>query len=234
MTSGAGRLIARPDGAPRERPPEPGLHALGLGGERDGLLYVPAGYAPDRPAPLAVMLHGAGSEARPGLAPLLPMADPAGIVLLATDSRGRTWDMILGGYGADVEFLDAALASVFARMAIDPTRVALGGFSDGASYALSLALANGELFTHVLPFSPGFVHPPSLSGLPRIFVSHGRRDPVLPIERCGRRVVRELRDGGYDVEYVEFDGGHSVPDEVARHAAGLLGALPQAPPAGDA
>jgi phospholipase/carboxylesterase len=35
--------------------------------------------------------------------------------------------------------------------------VALGGFSDGASYALSLDLTNGDLFASLIAFSPGFI-----------------------------------------------------------------------------
>jgi predicted esterase len=85
--------------------------------------------------------------------------------------------------------------------AIDPARVAIGGFSDGASYALSLGLTNGDLFSHVLAFSPGFMAPAGQEGSPRIFVSHGTRDAVLPIDRCSRRIVPTLRRAGYDVAY---------------------------------
>ena len=55
-------------------------------------------------------------------------------------------------------------------------------------------------------------------GRPRCFVSHGTHDPVLPIDQCSRRIVRELRDERYDVRYTEFDGGHEVPPEVTRAA----------------
>src|SRR5437879_3172328 len=48
-----GRLLARP-GRP-VGPAPTGPHALKLGGRRDALLYVPAGYRADRPAPMAVM-----------------------------------------------------------------------------------------------------------------------------------------------------------------------------------
>jgi len=51
--------------------------------------------------------------------------------------------------------------------------VAIQGFSDGASYALSLGLTNGDLFTHVIAFSPGFAAPAEQRGRPRIYVSHG-------------------------------------------------------------
>ena len=40
------------------------------------------------------------------------------------------------------------------------TWMCASGFSDGASYALSLGAANGDLFTHIAAFSPGFMRPP--------------------------------------------------------------------------
>ena len=46
-------------------------------------------------------------------------------------------------------------------------------------------------------------------------ISHGTADRVLPVDRCGRPVSRELRAAGYDVSYDEFQGGHVVrPDRV--------------------
>jgi len=164
------------------------------------------------------MLHGAGGESRHGLVLLQALADQAGLVLLAPDSRGPTWDVILGGYGPDVAFLDEALGAVFRRCAVDASHVAIGGFSDGASYALSLGLANGDLFTHVLAFSPGFMAPPAQRGEPRLFISHGTEDAVLPIDRCSRRLVPRLQDAGYDVVCEEFEGPHTVPAQVARTA----------------
>src|SRR5699024_1163884 len=111
-----------------------------------------------------------------------------------------------------------ALVHVFDRYAIDPSRVAIGGFSDGASYALSLGIANGDLFSHVIAFSPGFVAAPGEVGRPRIFVSHGTRDEVLPVDRCSRTIVRQLRREHYDVRYHEFDAGHTVPDTIRAEA----------------
>jgi predicted esterase len=185
---------------------------------RDGLLYVPAGYRPDRPAPLVVMLHGAGGNAQHGLAPLLDRADQAGLILLAPDSRSRTWDMLLGGYGPDIAFVDRALAQTFGRYAVDPTRVAAEGFSDGASYALSIGMTNGDLFTHVMAFSPGFVAPAARRGAPRLYISHGVHDEVLPIDPCSRRIVPMVQRAGYDVRYREFDAGHTVPPEIVGEA----------------
>ncbi|HET7077939.1 MAG TPA: phospholipase, partial [Chloroflexia bacterium] len=86
------------------------------------------------------------------------------------------------------------------------------------SYALSVGLTNGDLFTHILAFSPGFLASAGQTGTPRIFISHGIHDSVLPIDRCSRRIVPSLRDADYAVSYKEFDGPHTVPPDIARAA----------------
>jgi predicted esterase len=138
--------------------------------------------------------------------------------------------VILGAFGPDIDFIDHALAMAFSRCAIDPARIAVAGFSDGASYALSIGIANGDLFPDVIAFSPGFAAPGREHGQPRFFVSHGTRDTVLPINSTSRRVVPQLEDAGYDVRYREFDGPHTVSPEIAREALAwfLAGTQPPA------
>ena len=85
-----GRLLARPTSPSAGARVPAGLRPLGLGAERDGLLYVPAGYDAVERAPLALTLHGAGGDARSGISHFLRLADEAGVVLLAPESRGRT------------------------------------------------------------------------------------------------------------------------------------------------
>jgi poly(3-hydroxybutyrate) depolymerase len=67
-----GRLLARPTKQTGTAPL--GLQPLGLDGDRsnggaqgdrDGLLYVPKGYRANQPAPLVLMMHGAGGNASP-------------------------------------------------------------------------------------------------------------------------------------------------------------------------
>lgn len=215
-----GRLQARPGSRVASGLPI-GRSALGLAHERDGLLHVPAA-AGRGPLPLVVLLHGAGASAGAGIALLADLADEYGLVLFAPDARGSTWDVIRGGFGPDVDFLDGALEHVFSACPIDPARVVLGGFSDGASYALSLGITNGDLFTHLIGFSPGFAAPAGRAGQPRLFITHGIADRVLPIDRCSRRLVPALLAGDYDVTYEEFDGGHVVPAPLARDAVAWL------------
>lgn len=217
-----GRLHARPGRARSEQPGPKGLHPLGLGGRRDGLLYVPEDYTPEKPAMLVVMLHGAGGNARQALGWLQDLADTEGFLLLAPESRAPSWDLVMGDYGQDVAFLDQVLEHVFERYAVDPERVVLAGFSDGASYALSLGIINGDLFRHILAFSPGFAAPRDSHGSPRLFISHGDKDGVLPVARCSRRIVPRLEAAGLDVRYHEFKGGHVIPPEVVGEAIDWL------------
>src|SRR5207248_3191075 len=122
------RLEARP--TPPTTTTSPGTYPLKLGdvGDRDGFLYVPPGYRHAVPAPLVILLHGAGqSSFEWSKAPLESLFGSQGVVALVPDSRGTSWDIARGGYGPDVRFLDRALGATYARCNIDPARIALGG-----------------------------------------------------------------------------------------------------------
>jgi len=193
----------------------PGTSTVPLDNGRSGLLTVPEGEI----SGLVVTLHGAGGQPAAAIRLFEQVADRLGLVLLAPTSAGTTWAMLLSGADRDTPALDTALDGLFQAHPFDPARVAVAGFSDGASYALSLGLANGHLFPNVVAFSPGFEAADRYRGRPAFFVTHGTRDDVLPISRTSRRVVPALRHNGYDVRYQEFDGGHVVPPELALAAA---------------
>ena len=210
------------DGQGAATPLDSGVHRLDIDGGRPAQLWVPSGIVAGRPAPLLVLLHGAGGDPARTLSVLGGLADEAGVILLAPASVAATWDLIAGGWGPDVARLDATLEAVNARLTLDPERVAIGGFSDGASYAVSLGLSNGELFRRIVALSPGFAIADGPVGRPSFFVSHGTEDRVLPISMCSRPLVAQLRAAGYEVEYHEFDGGHTVPIEIAARAVAWL------------
>lgn len=202
----------------------PGQHPLGLDSERDGLLYLPARYRPETPLPLLVLCHGAGGTSA-SVAYAFELAEKHGVIILAPDSRDqRTWDLVLGSYGPDADFLAQALGQTFRRCAVDRARLAIGGHSDGASYALSFGIGTGDLFGHILAFSPGVMNPVDAKGTPRIFISHGTEDHVMPIDDTSRRFVPRLRGLGYDVTYREYDGSHAVPQEIVREGLDWMAA----------
>jgi predicted esterase len=174
--------------------------------------------APD-PAPLVLYLHGATGTEQQGVRRLGDLAEEFGFLLLSPASHETTWDAIHSGYGPDVRLIDQALDKVFSKRRVDPRKIAVCGFSDGASYALGLGISNGDLFRAVIAFSPGFV-PSGVErvGRPRILISHGRTDQILPFENTSGQIVPLLKRAGYDVTFREFDGPHAAPPEVAREA----------------
>lgn len=199
---------------------DPGATRLSRGSfGRGAILYVPEGYDPGTAAPLLVTLHG-----RPGNAelwvPFYPKCDQRGIIMLAVESRGITWDLAATGqFGPDVEFIDWALSSTFGRCNVDPEAIALCGFSDGASYTLSLGPSNGDLFSRLIAFSPGFSDPgPQLVGDPEIWISHGYDDSVFDEDYTAGEIVPRLRENDYAVEYTPFEGGHEVPAAISDAA----------------
>ncbi len=128
--------------------------------------------------------------------------------------------------------------TVEALMADRPwSRVVLGGFSQGAMMALDLALRLEEAVAAVVAFSPTLVDreswrraAPRRAGLP-VFISHGRQDPLLPI-RGTEALVALLGDSGVAVDFLPFDGPHTISFEALERAAllvasAVIGASPQ-------
>jgi predicted esterase len=188
---------------------------------RDGYLYVPATYLFTTPSALILMLHGSGGHAHHGVELLQQLADKTSAIIVAPTSKFYTWSEAPHGPVLDGRTANRALEFVFTNYAIDPTRISIAGFSDGASYAITLGLLNGDLFQHVIAFSPRFVAPADVSDSPnhpQIFISHGMRDEVMPISMCLQRLVAPLEHAGIDVEYAEFEAGHRIPPAIARQA----------------
>ncbi|MES2303966.1 MAG: hypothetical protein V4558_00565 [Gemmatimonadota bacterium] len=192
---------------------------LGLASGRDGTLFVPSSYT-GVAMPLLLALHGAGQAASEMLGLLQGQAEQNGFLLLAVDSRDATWDGIRGSFGPDVSYINRALQFAFDRYNVQSNHIGVAGFSDGASYTLTLGLTNGDLFSKVIAFSPGFVPssdtPPT--GKPLFFISHGRQDQVLSYDNTASGIVPTLQGRGYTVTFEPFDGPHTVRAATATAA----------------
>jgi phospholipase/carboxylesterase len=210
-----GRITARPGSGGGRC--EPGEHSLRVGAGREALMRVTAGGS-DRGKALLLTLHGANSGgAGGGLYAFRDAWDVPGLVMISPASKDITWSF-LRGRDEDLPVVNRALVRAFARCRIDPRLVAVGGFSDGATYALTLGLANGDLFRAVIALSPGGALAEKRVGRPRFFIAHGTRDRVLPIAATSDVTVDGLRDLGYDITYRRFRGQHEVRPEIVRAA----------------
>ena len=210
------RLSARP-GVPTKGF-QKGFTTLGLDPLRDGFIFVPQCYDAATPIPLLVALHGSQSSSA-FWAQYEQRAEDRCFAIMAPDARTSTWDIAEGRLGPDITFIDQALERVFEQVSVDPSRIVLLGFSDGASYAISIGVSNGDLFNHLVAHSPGFFIPfEPIVGQPAIYISHGSRDGILPVTTTRDQIVPNFEQAGYGVTYEEFDGGHQIPDAIAEGA----------------
>lgn len=212
-------LTARPAAVPLTL--KPGFSQL----TERSYVYVPKGLI--GPAPLIVLLHGAGQEADRFLDAFIAEANDRGAILLSLKSEGSTWTLKPAGNGADFgrdpANLDAALQDLFGTVPIDPRRIAILGFSDGASYALSIGLANPQLFRGVIALSPGTVW---LAGQAdpkqKLLIAHGRSDEILPFANVRDRIVPGLENAGLKPQLRWFHGGHELDRKAVADGLDLV------------
>lgn len=188
---------------------------------RGGEIYIPHA-APNERTPLLILLHGSERTAADWFPDFGKYAEKGAFVIIAPEASGKTWGGGMHDFGPDVTVINRAIAVAATKCALDPERVAIGGFSDGASYAMSLGLANGDVIRHVVAFSPGYFNGHEQRGKPAFFISAGVNDPILPVDQCSRRFVATLRKAGYPVEYKEFYGRHEIPSGTCDAAMNWL------------
>ena len=152
-------------------------------------------------------------------------ADRCDCLLLSIQSSGPTWDTIglvsaasRNGsaardqlFGADTGRVEQALSIALKAADADRRAVILAGFSDGASYALSLGIANPAIVRGVIAFAPGFhLEPAAINPKQRLFIAHSPTDKMLSFERTRDDMVASLKKAGFDLSFRQFDGGHRV------------------------
>jgi phospholipase/carboxylesterase len=194
------------------------------------------------PQGLLVLHHGRGTEESDllGLADLLDPGRRLRVVtprapLSLPGSPGYHWYLVPQVGYPDHDTFDAARAALaelhdglWEETGVGPERTVLGGFSMGSvmSYAMGLG-ADRPAVAGILAFS-GFVPTvegwePSLADRQetRVFIAHGRRDPIMEVGFAQR--ARDLLEaGGLAVEYHESDVGHQIdPSHLADASAWL-------------
>ena len=168
--------------------------------------------------PLLVMLHGFSGWGD-NQKSLFGLAEELGFIVVTPESRDITWGKEAPGFDQDVRYIGAAFRHVGSLVNVDFDHVALGGQSDGAGYALTMGLAYGNTFNHLIVLAGGgLIEPIRRQGKPKIFVAHGIKDSTMPIDVSGRKNVKLLKEEGYDVTYHEHEGGHGTPREIVRES----------------
>jgi phospholipase/carboxylesterase len=179
-------------------------------------LLVPETLEAGRRYPLLTVLHGAGRQDE-----LLARAyqnEPARrqALFLVPRSFHLTWDLLACDERPDLDFLDWAYAEVQRRYPVDPQRLALIGYSDGASYALSVGLSNPELFRAVMGWAAGFVAIETEAAAPgvrrpAVLVEYGTHDELFPFEQVAVPMREQLEAFGCNVTFRVDQGGRHWP-----------------------
>jgi phospholipase/carboxylesterase len=175
---------------------------------------------------LLVLHHGRGSDEN-DLLGLADVLDPERRLYVVTPRApltlpgwpGHHWYVVPRVGYPDPETFWAAYRALGAfhdelweRTGLTPEQTVFGGFSMGSVMSYSMGLgADRPAPAGILAFS-GFIPvvegwEPDLERRPRVFIAHGRNDPVMDVgfARTARETLSDL-----DVEYHESDAAHHI------------------------
>jgi predicted esterase len=202
-----------------------------------GYVRLPADYDSSRAYPLVIGLHGYGATPK-SFAKLYERAGNPELIFVCLQApyafgAGRdlgyswsTWNRddstveqrssILSG-----DFVVAAAKRLSSRFKTSGTW--LLGFSQGCFMAYRTGIGHHELFKGIMCFGGGLdtmsfgaTDYAAAKGL-KIFAAHGKEDRVVEY-RYGTTTRDFLKRKGYDVTFVDFKGGHTVPEQQLKQA----------------
>jgi predicted esterase len=185
-------------------------------GEQRAVLLTPAEIDPARRYPLVTVLHGAGRQDELLVRATRDEPERRQALFLVPRSQHPTWDLIACDGRPDLDFLEWAYDLIYRRYPVDAERQALLGYSDGASYALSVALSNPHVFRAAMGWAAGFVAiddarlAPS-DPKPAVLLEYGTHDELFPFERVALPMRENLERLGYRVEFRVDQGGRHWP-----------------------
>jgi phospholipase/carboxylesterase len=197
----------------------------------------------DGPAPALLLLHGVGSNEK-DLISLAPYLDPRLHIISARapyemGPQMFGWYMVQWMPNGDfrineqearqsLQTLTAFLDEIAGAYNLDPNRLFLGGFSQGAIMSSALLLTSPEKIAGIVAMSGRWPTPVEaeramdehLAGKP-VLVMHGLYDPTIPI-RYGREMRDKFAALPVDLTYQEYPIQHSVSMEGLQLAASWL------------
>ena len=187
-------------------------------------LYLPPGYPGRHSWPLILFLHGAGERGedldRVKIHGPPKRIDTEGIdfpfVIVSPQCPAEGW----WSDDAQIDRLDALLEQVVGRYEIDPQRLYVTGLSMGGYGTWALATHFPRRFAAIAPIcgggDPGAAG--RLADLP-VWVFHGAKDPVVPLENS-QQMVDALQTVGGSVTFTVYpEAGHDAWTESYENPA---------------
>ena len=90
-------LQARAGATAEHLDPSPVAGMESLPGMDGAKVYLPKSYNPEKPAPMALLLHGSGDRGHTMIRAFEQLAEDRGVILLAPDSLAYSWDIMVAG-----------------------------------------------------------------------------------------------------------------------------------------
>jgi phospholipase/carboxylesterase len=200
--------------------------------------------ASGEPAGLLVLHHGRGADEQ-DLLGLADVLDPERRLHAATPRApltlpgwpGNHWYVVPRVGYPDHDTFHAAYTALagfhdelWERTGLTPAQTVLGGFSMGSvmSYSLGLGVdrpapAGILAFSGFVPVVDGWEPDLASRQATRVFIAHGRRDPVMEVG-FARRARELIEAGGLPVEYHESGAAHHIDPAHVGPATAWLGA----------
>ncbi|MEE8638718.1 MAG: PHB depolymerase family esterase [Candidatus Margulisiibacteriota bacterium] len=160
---------------------------ISSGKERNYLLYVPASYNGQSPAPLVFNFHGSGGnpEGQLGYSDFAKLAESKGFIVVLPaglyQSRGRnSWNTIMDPEGVnDVQLVKDLIRELNTKLTIDKKRIYSTGMSGGARMVSRLGCELSETLAAIAPVA-GIQHPNdcSVSRAVPVITFHAKKDLV--------------------------------------------------------
>jgi len=181
-------------------------------------VHVPKRARAGRPAPLLLVLHGAGGTG-PEFEPYTrfsELADREGFVAVYPSAVDRFWTVGAGEGPDDVRFLSELLDRLEVDLCVDPARVFVTGLSNGGGMSARLACALGDRIAAAAPVAGAYGNlPPCEPARPvSVLEMHGDADPIVPYE--GEGPGSESSAEGFARAWAERNG---CPEEPVRRRA---------------
>ncbi|MAE95564.1 MAG: hypothetical protein CL910_12970 [Deltaproteobacteria bacterium] len=209
-------------------------------GPHRAALLTPDEIEEGREYPLVTVLHGAGRQDELLMKGCKGEAERRQALFLIPRSLHMTWDLIAMGMSGgasldpavtettsarpDLDFFEYAYDLIYRRFPVDRDRQALLGYSDGASYGLSVGLSNPQIFSAVMAWAAGFLALdggaiPEGAPKPPIYLEYGSHDELFPLEQVAKPMQANLEELGYEVSFHVDQGGRHWPSSTFQDEA---------------
>lgn len=181
------------------------------------LTILPPGHDPERPAPLLIVLHGSGGTPGPVAEVHQFAAGRVGAILVAPSALRPLGDGFNWTFRDEAEWMVLhTLERASREHNIDPGRVVLAGFSQGANVALEVGLRRPEKFAGIVAagghWDPEIMKIPAEGERPRVQLLIGAHDPWV---RTFREAERALTGAGVEARlHVAAGVGHAYPRDA--------------------